>query len=353
MWLLITKDLELTSADVKFDTNSRRKARDLLKGLKDKKFLLILNFVSDVLHHLSYWSLRMQERAAVLVDFANFDEKITETFQNLKTVNGRDLTLFLEESVCGNANPQKCKSIENYESQEHVTYLEVELIMDMNNGVPHLSEIRGSFFDSIVEDIRSYFPSSNLNLFHIFHPKNLTTEEAASLTYGIKEINELCQIFGMGECNKLIRDWADLLESIILSENFCKMKNEKTETFAFWSTFLNENGIRWTDRTTRLIQIILVLPIGSADAERGFSVMNHIKSQRRSKITNEHMEAMMRIRINAVDELERYPGSKYAKNWIKQNHFRTDDPRRKQIKPSSLLSEDEAKKKYLPKLSFL
>lgn len=105
--------------------------------------------------------------------------------------------------------------------------------------------------------------------------------------------------------------------------------------------------------TTKLIQTILVLPIGSADAERGFSVMNHVKSSRRSRITPKHLEDSMRIRINGPDELEKFPASKYAKRWINENHWRTDDPRKQTKQSSSLLNENESKKKYLPKLSIL
>lgn len=142
--------------------------------------------------------------------------------------------------------------------------------------------------------------------------------------------------------------------SIIESVTFCVLRNDKTETYAFWSQFLNEVGIRWTKRTEELIRTVLVLPIGSADAERGFSVMNHIKSQRRSRLNGKHLEDLLRIRINANDDLAKFPASKYAKRWVNDNHFRSDDPRQQRGgKEKLLLSEDELQKKYLPKLSFL
>lgn len=51
-----------------------------------------------------------------------------------------------------------------------------------------------------------------------------------------------------------------------------------------------------------MMQTILVLPIGSAEAARGFSVMNHIKNKRRSRLTPAHMQDIMRFRLNGVDE---------------------------------------------------
>lgn len=110
--------------------------------------------------------------------------------------------------------------------------------------------------------------------------------------------------------------------------------------------------------------MILVLPIGSSEAERGFSVMNHIKNKRRSKLIPSHMQDIMRIRLNGVNELEKFPATKYAYEFTK-NHLKTDDPRwSKQVVEESLEVTDnesvndnevkrQKKKKFLPKISFL
>lgn len=157
----------------------------------------------------------------------------------------------------------------------------------------------------------------------------------------------------MTDCLKLVSDWAELLISMIDSPNFCAIKTLNVETYAFWSQFLNQPGIQWTERTTELIQRILVLPIGSSEAERGFSIFNHIKSSRRSLLTRKHVEDSMRIRINAPNELEKFAAHKYAREFVKENHLRTDDPRWVKAASVSLLEEQNKNKKFLPKLSFL
>lgn len=145
--------------------------------------------------------------------------------------------------------------------------------------------------------------------------------------------------------------------SIVDSDNLCKFRNDdKTEIYVFWSYFLNENGIDWTPRTQKLIRIILVLPIGSAEAERGFSVMNHIKNKRRSRLTSAHLQDAMRIRLNGVNELEKFPATRYAEEFLKNDkHIRTDDPRWRKEKSTTLDDDDpsESRKKFLPKLSIL
>lgn len=42
----------------------------------------------------------------------------------------------------------------------------------------------------------------------------------------------------------------------------------------------------------------------SAEAERGFSILNHIKNKRRSRLTASHLQDLIRIRLNGADELE-------------------------------------------------
>lgn len=158
----------------------------------------------------------------------------------------------------------------------------------------------------------------------------------------------------MSECLRLVSDWSDLLISIIDSEDFCTHKTTNTEAYTFWSHFLNAPEIVWSERMTKLIQTILVIPIGSAEAERGFSIFNHIKTSRRSTLTGRHVEDILRVRINTADNLEKFAALKYAKRFVKNHlHLRTDDSRFKKKKVVSLLTEDEQKKKFLPKLSFL
>lgn len=222
--------------------------------------------------------------------------------------------------------------------------------------VPFLQDIRNIFLDAIIEEMKSYFPSEDLKPFKIFRVKEFPTNVGIAITYGVFEINKVCEILKLGECLDLVKDWGNLVVSIIDSDNLCKFRNNpKTETYAFWSHFLNEEGIVWTPRTQKLIRTILVLPIGSAEAERGFSVMNHIKNKRRARLTPAHMQDIMRIRLNGVDELEKFPATRYANQFIKENHIRTDDPRWQKKTTTSLEDDDpiQNQKKFLPKISIL
>lgn len=86
---------------------------------------------------------------------------------------------------------------------------------------------------------------------------------------------------------------------------------------------------------------MLVITTGSAEAERGFSIMNHIKFDRRSKLTPRHVEDLLRIRINGPDNMDSFSAIKYAKRWVNQNHLRTDDPKSKVELDSKLQSAND------------
>lgn len=84
----------------------------------------------------------------------------------------------------------------------------------------------------------------------------------------------------------------------------------KTSAFAFRSEYLSKTDVSWTEETRNMIKAILVLPVGSVDAERGFSVMNNIKTSRRQLLTNERLEDLMRIRLNGPYEIEKFGAAK-------------------------------------------
>ena len=51
-----------------------------------------------------------------------------------------------------------------------------------------------------------------------------------------------------------------------------------------------------------LIQKILAIPASSADAERGFSAQNSIKTKQRSRLTLKSLDAIMRVKLNGIED---------------------------------------------------
>ena len=100
------------------------------------------------------------------------------------------------------------------------------------------------------------------------------------------------------------KEWVDLLLSMVQEDGYCGKLKQNPEHF--WPKYLNKKHLNWGKTILRLIQIILVLPANSPDAERSFSIMNHIKYDRRSRITSENWDNWMRIRINRPKDIDRF-----------------------------------------------
>lgn len=74
------------------------------------------------------------------------------------------------------------------------------------------------------------------------------------------------------------------------------------------------------------MQTFLAIPISSAEAERGFSILNHVRNDRRERLSGEHLQGILRIKMNGPDDLTRFGAAKYADKWIKAGNMKTDDP---------------------------
>lgn len=84
-----------------------------------------------------------------------------------------------------------------------------------------------------------------------------------------------------------------------------------------------------------------------------FLSLDHIKMSRRSSLTRNHVEDLMIIRINTTNKIEKFAAHKYAKEFVNNGHIRSDDSRWTTDRPNSVLQEENEKKMFLPRLSFL
>lgn len=94
----------------------------------------------------------------------------------------------------------------------------------------------------------------------------------------------------------------------------------------FWSHFLEDVSLPWKQELKALVQSALVMPIGSADAEKGFAIMNNIRTSKRSSLEHGVIDAIMRIKINGPS-IPDFNAKKYALRWVQQGGFLSDDQR--------------------------
>lgn len=344
----IIVDLGEITEDSSFTGATREKARVLRENTIERKFLLFLHFLLDVVYELNRWSLRLQERSGVLIDFLRFKRDITTTFHMMKNDDSRQLNAYLNEVLCKDNNGaiEKCGSVAKYEASPYVLYHNIELIRDGREGsIPTLSAVRETYLSSLIDELESYFPDGHLEDFGVLSPERMPkpNDQPATRFYGLTEIRNLENLFGL-DVEATIDDWQTLLESIVKSNNYCKIKRDEAESVDFWATLMSWKEIIWGRYIEKLIKIVLVLPISSAEAERGFSVLNHVRNDRK-KLLGSNLEDILRIKLNGPTDLNKFGAAKYAKKWINEGHMRTDDPSGRR-KVSYALDENEENKKY-------
>ena len=134
---------------------------------------------------------------------------------------------------------------------------------------------------------------------------------------------------------ELVEDWRSMLRKITTDSKWCKMIASK-DILVFWEHYLGTNLI--PEKLKDLIRNILAIPVGSADVERAFSILTHIRDSRRSQLTAEHIEDALRIRMNGPSPDE-FNSIKYATSWVNSGKMHSDDPNRVQPKRQRILNE--------------
>jgi hypothetical protein len=187
-----------------------------------------------------------------------------------------------------------------------------------------LNTLRLKIVDAVLIEIQKYFPEGSFQIFEVLNPPKLPTMIKNVPKYSAEIVN-LATRFGF-VASVLEKQFSKLLISMIKDhhEMYCSLN--KKDPVTFWTYFLNSNMITWDDEMKKLIYIVLALPIGSADVERGFSIKNHFKTNWRSTLSTSHIEDIMRIRINGPD-IEDFEPVTYTLHWLNTNHLDSDDPK--------------------------
>lgn len=172
--------------------------------------------------------------------------------------------------------------------------------------IPHSPEATSRFFDHIqkpflhalVENINKRLPDTDVfTNFEIFNPLKLpdTVEDTCSEKYGEMQVEKLGEKYGLGDspiisCDDLKLEWLDFRIYMLSS---CSKKTVK-DILSSLATQGSTTAAAYPN-LSKLAQICLVLPVGTADCERGFSTMKRIKTRLRSQMTNVTLNHCMRV----------------------------------------------------------
>ena len=80
----------------------------------------------------------------------------------------------------------------------------------------------------------------------------------------------------------------------------------------FWGHFLGYKTVAWQPEIRRLIQKVLVIPLSTADVERGFSILSHTKYDRRNRLSDENLRNILFLHVNGP-EPGKFDSIRYAR----------------------------------------
>ena len=169
------------------------------------------------------------------------------------------------------------------------------------------------FVNSIVCNLAARFPHTQHRILivkavKIFDPTNVP--EDGNADYGEEQLDILAihysSVVDQKECQL---EW-DMLKQCI-SANFRK---EKLQKFALKLAVDEGMKIQYPSLST-LAEIILTFPASTAEVKRGFSLRSAFKSRIRNRHSSDHLDQLIRMRLNAAD-LKEFQFHQAYQNWL-------------------------------------
>ena len=210
--------------------------------------------------------------------------------------------------------------------------------------IPDLSENGQAIGKALSQEIFGRIPAASMQLFDALNPLSWPADEKypfyGNMQYRDSDVIDLYRMeFASDSYEKRVsdetlkKDWRDMLGALTNDIDWCKML-KSNDLAVLWQHYLRTDKIPATMK--RLIRHVLSVPVGSADVERAFSILSHIRDQRRSRLTPKHIEGLLRIRINGPSP-DKFLPLKYAKTWKGLN---TGDPLGQRRKATVTTGED-------------
>ena len=325
---ILVNDLNSILLEDWADGITKAQAQGLLRLLTDKNLIEFMHFIMDILNTLSYLSEKLQERYGSVLGTPSLMQSVAMTLDDRiskKTEHrfGRFELAFYREAQCyfndgGKVTVQLCNDDESYGRAFQVSHHGE--ILDDKLKLVRENDFRKKYIILLVQKMADYFPSSNYTIFKALNPLELPTETENILDYGLASIREIAKSFSLSP-DATLREWQLLLPEIVTSSEFKEYRN--ADPVIFWGKMLANTGLPWQQNFKKLIQIALVLPIGSSDAERGFSILKHSHYDRRSRLKEETLDSILRIGINGP-EISDFDALRYARLWAKEGKLLTD-----------------------------
>ena len=268
---------------------SRLTEQELLDKLSDYRFIAVTHLMMDIIPYCTELNMIFQKQ---LVDIAAIKPAVKAVIDSITK----------GETGCG----YYMKELRNHISKEDskVLYKGMEVKFD-ENAKDDVKDIRITFCSLLKSKIQSRFPTDSCDVvgaFDVLGMRPLSFLSADDLAqYGNSEIDILIEHFGTDkttksgaivkaiiDSSKIKPEWS-LLKKVVLEQKY-----PRANTMELWqiiSSFYSDTF----PNLLKLAQIAILLPLQTADVERGFSCQNLVHNSQRNRLDADTLNKLMTV----------------------------------------------------------
>ena len=255
--------------------NENVTAEGIVKRLKKYRFVVCLHFLCDILSTLGQLNKTFQ-----LPTYHPCDahRKITEVSKALKS-------RYLEQEIRWGPFASDCiQAIKNGE----IVVQERELTKQ-DEERKRLKKDMAKFVEKFLENLKARFPNSEL-----FDPKAVPVSDADCAAHGEKELRLLTTHYStFVDHNLCLLEWDTLKQCMKISYSGYSFRD------FILKLATDDSFIAHYPSLAKLAEIILLYPSSTAEVERGFSFQNATKTKFHNRLSPNHLDQLLRLRLNA------------------------------------------------------
>lgn len=307
-----------------FKRHEDKQAKSFREKLTEYTFLAILHMLMDILPSVAQISMVLQKRD---VDIAVVNPALEGLKEKIKITKKRKSHYQMELQ-------EKLKKKLEGDTTTEVSFKAHKLSFGsrFREANKQLEEIRKEFCDTLTRNIDSRFPKEALTVtsaFHVFGMRSLSfLSEEDRRQFGEKEISVLVDHYGKEQ----ISNDGEVTSRSLVSPLQCQEEWQLAKKIVLEQRYPRDN----TRMLLKLLfdfhkdvlpnfiilaNLCLIMPYQTADCERGFSCQNGIKTSRRNRMKQEHLNTLMTIKCEGGN-VEEFDFSDAIKIWKQKKQRR-------------------------------
>lgn len=291
-------------------------ANGLLKFTSTYQFLHTSHMMKDVLSVLSILSKNFQKRDLTVAEQSFQLTAAIKALQEMKLAPGEYLRSFLDNLPNGYENGfefgggGRSNRIQCHPDQVKISKSTMDKYLDI-------------LLDNLAERFED---NGTVSCFSILDPSKLPETERDLLLYGQIEIHTLAEFYGHSDGSLTVHP--DNLRAEWSLFKYKMFSGYKNMTFnAMAESVLKDHAVVSSyPNVCKLIQVCLILPVSSADCERGFSRYNLIKTKPRNRLCPSTVNVLMMLTVDTPElkNMNEFDFRKAFDIWAKKKARRTN-----------------------------